>query len=67
MLRFSDGVQINPSGPLRKLRLADGWYVVGDDMILPCADEAEADALLSDLTTEAQAPAPAGGEEGSDA
>jgi len=46
MLKFNDGIEINTQGPLRKMRLYDGWYVVGDGMLLPAEDEAEADVLI---------------------
>jgi len=42
MLRFSDGVNIDTSGPLRPLKLRDGWYVVGEGTCCPVADAAEA-------------------------
>jgi hypothetical protein len=29
-IEIIDGVEIDISGPLRKLRLKDGWYVVGE-------------------------------------
>jgi hypothetical protein len=35
MLIFSDGVEIDTSGPLRPLHLHDGWYVVGGGMLIP--------------------------------
>ena len=35
MLRFSDGVNIDTSGPLRTLTLPDGHYVVGNNMLIP--------------------------------
>lgn len=35
MLRFSDGVEIDTSGPLRTLTLPDGHYVVGNNMLIP--------------------------------
>jgi len=38
MLRFSDGVNIDTSGPLRPLKLRDGWYVVGEGTCCPVAD-----------------------------
>ena len=34
MLKFSDGVEIDTSGPLRPLHLHDGWYVVGGGMLI---------------------------------
>src|SRR5947207_1539500 len=47
MLRFSDGVNIDTSGALRVLRLADGYYVVGQGMSIPCRDAADAEATLA--------------------
>ena len=35
MLRFSDGVNVDTSGPLRVLMLSDGAYVVGNQMLIP--------------------------------
>jgi hypothetical protein len=35
MLRFSDGVTIDTTGPLRTLTLPDGHYVVGNNMLIP--------------------------------
>ena len=35
MLKFSDGVEIDPSGPLRIIHLKDGYYVVGENMCIP--------------------------------
>lgn len=49
-LRFNDGVEIDTSGPLRKMKLKDGWYVVGDGVLIPANDEAEADELFRQLS-----------------
>jgi hypothetical protein len=49
MLRFNDGININTDGELRTLRLRDGWYVVGKGMLVPVADEKEANELLDKL------------------
>ena len=35
MLRFSDGISIDTRGPLRPLKLHDGWYVVGEGTLMP--------------------------------
>jgi gamma-glutamylaminecyclotransferase len=45
-LKFTDGVVIETSGPLRKLHLHDGWYVVGMGFSIPMASEDEADATI---------------------
>jgi hypothetical protein len=47
-LRFTDGVQIDPSGPLRIERLRDGLYVLGRGWLVPCATREEADEVLAD-------------------
>src|SRR5208283_379200 len=49
ILKFTDGVEIDTSGPPRKLHLHDGWYVVGEGLLLPVADEVEADEELRKL------------------
>ncbi len=45
-LKFDDGVTIDTSGPLRKFRLTDGWYVTGQGILRPCKDEKEADEFI---------------------
>ena len=35
MLHFSDGISIDTNGELRILKLHDGYYVVGEGMLLP--------------------------------
>ena len=49
MLRFSDGVKIDPEGELRTLHLADGWYVVGEGYCWPVREEAQAKQVIDDL------------------
>jgi len=46
-----EGVEVDISGPLRKLRLKDGWYVVGDGSLSTVDSEEEADLLMQQLTT----------------
>jgi len=46
MLKFNDGVEIDTSGPLRKMQLEDGWYVVGEGILLPVDDENEANKCM---------------------
>lgn len=52
MLRFSDGVNIDTSGKLRRLKLKDGLYVVGNGMLIPCNSEEEVKKLLNELGKE---------------
>jgi len=49
-LKFDDGVNIKTGGPLRKLHLEDGWYVVGKGFCVPVASECEADATILKMT-----------------
>jgi hypothetical protein len=46
MLRFSDGVNIDTSGPFRILTLQDGHYLVGNGMLIPVKSLDEAQKLL---------------------
>lgn len=48
-ITFSDGMKINSSGELRSEHLKDGWYVIGEGMIIPCSDEDEAIKTLKEM------------------
>lgn len=48
-LRFSDGELFNTSGPLRKEKRHDGWYVIGKGLLVPVNDPREADRLIDAL------------------
>lgn len=50
MLHFSDGVNIDTSGELRVLELADGYYVVGEGMCIPVSGREEADEVIRSMT-----------------
>lgn len=43
ILRFSDGVNIDTSGDARTLKLDDGWYALGNGVLMPCRDQEEAE------------------------
>jgi len=47
-LEFSDGMKFDTSGPLRKEEREDGWYVIGNGMLIPVRDEQEADEYIDD-------------------
>lgn len=49
MLRFSDGVNVDTTGPLRPLRLSDGWYVVGEGLLIPVNDKIEAREVIKEM------------------
>ena len=52
ILRFSDGVNIDTSGPYRVIRLRDGYYVVGQGMCCPVANREEGMELIKDFERE---------------
>jgi hypothetical protein len=41
ILKFSDGEEFDLSGPLRLEERYDGWYVVGENSLVPVSSEAE--------------------------
>ena len=45
-LRFSDDEEFDLSGPLRKEHRIDGWYVLGENKLIPVKDEQEADEYI---------------------
>lgn len=51
-LRFSDGIDIDTSGELRKLELHDGMYIVGQGLLIPVKDQEEFDKLMKQLKRE---------------
>lgn len=49
-ITFKDGVKLpNPEGPLRPVKLSDGWYVTGEGMTIACDDYADALACVQEL------------------
>jgi len=46
-LKFSDGEEFELSGSYRKECRKDGWYVLGEDKLIPVKDEQEADEYIS--------------------
>ncbi len=49
MLKFSDGEEFDTSGPLRMEERSDGWYVIGNGMLIPVKDVDEACDMLERL------------------
>jgi hypothetical protein len=49
-LKFSDGEEFDLSGSFRKERRTDGWYVLGENMMIPVMDEQEADEYIDKYT-----------------
>lgn len=48
-LKYVGDLVIDSTGPLRKLRLPDGFYVVGHEMLIAVESEQEADEIIEDL------------------
>ena len=46
-LKFSDDLEFDTSGPLRKKHEYDGWYVIGKGLLLPVDSEEEADEYIN--------------------
>lgn len=53
-LRFSDGVEFNTDGPLRADKRKDGWYVVGNGMLIPVDSYEEAIDMIAQMKGEKQ-------------
>jgi hypothetical protein len=49
ILKFSDGESFDTSGPLRKEKRYDGWYVLGRGKLIPANDEQEANKIINQL------------------
>jgi hypothetical protein len=45
-LKLSDGEEFDLSGSFRKECRKDGWYVLGEYMLIPVKDEHEADKYI---------------------
>jgi hypothetical protein len=48
-LRFSDGVEVDISGPPRIVQLNDGLYVIGEGVSIPVATLAEGERIIADM------------------
>ena len=51
-LKYVGDLVIDSTGPLRKIRLPDGLYVVGEQMLIPADSEEEADDIIEQLKDE---------------
>ena len=45
-IKFSDGIEFQTDGPLRPIKKPDGWYVVGQGILIPVDSLAEAEAFI---------------------
>lgn len=51
MIKFSDGMTFDTSGPLRPERRSDGWYLVGGGMLVPVDSRDEALEMIKEMKT----------------
>jgi hypothetical protein len=51
-LKYVGDLVVDSTGPLRKIRLPDGLYVVGQEMLIAVDSEEEADDVLEQLMEE---------------
>ena len=51
-LRFSDGMSFDTTGPLRVVKKADGWYVVGDGLLDAVSSQEAGCALVKQLQSD---------------
>lgn len=48
-LKFTDGIEVDTSGDYRALKLYDGWYLVGNGLLIPVDSEGEALRMTKEL------------------
>jgi hypothetical protein len=48
-LKFSDGEEFDLSGPLRTEERSDGWYVLGNNKMIPVSSQSEGLKLIETL------------------
>lgn len=46
ILKFSDGTEFDLSGPIKKEKREDGWYVYGNNIMIPMDNEDDCDIYL---------------------
>ena len=51
-LKYIGDLVIDSTGPLRKIHLPDGLYVVGQEMLVAVDSEEEADEIIEELKSE---------------
>jgi hypothetical protein len=48
-LKHIDDMVIDTTGPYRRIRLPDGLYIVGQEMLIAVESDEEADRVLAEL------------------
>lgn len=57
-LRFTDGQEFDLSGKLHKEHRPDGWYIVGNGMLIPANDETVANEYIRNHSKSLSEPDP---------
>ena len=50
-IKFNDGGEFDLSGPLRTEERADGWYVLGENKMIPVIDEEDGLLIIDKLNS----------------
>ena len=53
-LKFSDGEEFDVTGPLRLEKRYDGWYVLGNNRMIPVRDEHHGLEIIKHETNKAR-------------
>ena len=48
-LKFTDGEEFDLSGELRAEERNDGWYVLGENRMIPVSDESDAQSTIDKI------------------
>jgi hypothetical protein len=48
-LQFTDGMEFNVGGPLRVEHRRDGWYVVGNGLLIPVGSAEEGSEIIREM------------------
>jgi len=51
-LKYVGDLIVDSTGPLRKIRLPDGLYVVGEQMLIPVDSDEEADEVIEEMKSD---------------
>jgi hypothetical protein len=49
ILKFSDGEEFDLSGELRTEERSDGWYVIGENQLIPVSSQSEGLRLITQI------------------
>ncbi len=53
-LKFTDGMEFNTSGALRIDQRSDGFYIVGQGVLIPAKDREDAKKIIKHLNSRAK-------------